>query len=172
MGLSRGTVRLENYNPKWKDMFCEEAANLKKIFGNLAIKIEHIGSTSIENIKSKPIIDIAVGLQKLNDFEQVKTHFEEAPYSVKQNSVEGEILVRKGPEENINYLIHVMEIYGERYKNAIIFRDYLREHKEILKKYEELKEKLAIQYANNRKMYTASKNDFIQMVLKIAKIDI
>jgi len=168
MGLKMGTVKLEEYNPKWKDMFDEEKTNLKEIFGDLAINIEHIGSTSIEGLSSKPIIDISVTLKSLNDFEKVKEYFEKEPYSVKEDSVIDEQLVRKGPKDNITHLIHIMEESSARYKNTILFRDYIRNHIEILREYEQLKKDLAEKYADNRPMYTASKNDFIQKILKLA----
>ena len=49
-----------------------------------------------------------------------------------------------------------------------MFRNYLRKHKETLKEYQELKNNLAEKYANDRKMYTASKDEFIQKVIKMA----
>jgi len=168
MGLKVGTVKLEKYNSKWKDMFDEEKENLKGLFGDLAISIEHIGSTSIEGLSSKPIIDIAVSVNKLSDFEKVKSYFEKEPYSVKEDSVSDEQLVRRGPKDNITHLIHIMEEESTRYKNTIIFRDYIRNHKEVLQEYEQLKKDLAEKYADNRPLYTASKNDFIQKVLKLA----
>lgn len=168
MGLKMGTVKLEKYNPKWKDMFNEEKANLKEIFGDLAIKIEHIGSTSVEGLSSKPIIDIAVSVNKLSDFKEVKEYFLKEPYSVKEDSVSDEQLVRRGPKDNITHLIHIMEESSDRYRNTILFRNYIRNHTEILQEYEQLKKDLAEKYADNRPMYTASKNDFIQKVLKLA----
>ena len=67
MGLKIGTVKLEKYNSKWQEMFESEKKILGEIFKGLEVKIEHIGSTSIEGIFAKPIIDIAIGLNKLCD---------------------------------------------------------------------------------------------------------
>ena len=170
MGLKMGTVRLENYNSSWKNEFEEEKKNLKEIFKDTAIAIEHIGSTSIDGISAKPIIDIAVGINKLDDFEKVKNEFiNNKNYSVREENTQGEILVRKGPSECITHLIHVMEYKSERYQNTIIFRDYLRKNVEDKKEYEILKKELAEKYKDDRKMYTASKNDFIQKILDKAK---
>ena len=168
MGLKVGTVKLEKYDSKWKEMFKEEKQELEKIFGPLAIKIEHIGSTSIEGLSSKPIIDIAIALVKLEDFKKIKHNFEKEPYSIKEDSVQDEILIRKGNEDNRTHFIHIMEIESKRYKDTIKFRDYMRTHSQAVKEYEELKEKLAKKYADNRKMYTNSKNEFIQSILKKA----
>ena len=81
MGLKVGTVTLEEYNSNWNKMFEEEKENLKKIFNDLAIEIEHIGSTSVEGLSAKPIIDIAIGVKDLNDFESIKDFFRE-PHSL------------------------------------------------------------------------------------------
>ena len=161
MGLKVGTVKIEKYNPNWELEFYKEKDILAKIFGDLAIEIEHIGSTAVKGLSAKPIIDIAIALNKLEDFEKVKEKFKKEPYSVKEDSDDGEILIRKGSEENRTHFIHVMEINSKRYKDTIIFRNYLRKHEEAMQEYENLKMKLARKYANDRKMYTNSKNEFI-----------
>jgi len=170
MGLKMGTVRIEEYNSNWQKEFEEEKKNLKEIFEDIAITIEHIGSTSIEGISAKPIIDIAVGIDKLNNFEKVRNYFiNSKEYSVREENPEGEILITKGTLECTTHLIHVMEYKSERYQNTIVFRDYLRKNLEERNKYESLKKELFKEYKNNRKMYTASKNDFIQRILQKAK---
>lgn len=169
MGLDKNKVRLEVHNPKWTKMFEIEAGELRRIFGSLAIDINHVGSTSIPDICAKPIIDIQVSLRSLADFEQVRHQFEQAPYSVKPDPVPDEQLVRKGEETNRLFLIHVVEKGSERYTNTLLFRDYLLSHPETAKAYEALKIELATKYANDRPSYTAAKSDFIQGVIKQAK---
>lgn len=169
MGLKVGTVYLEYYNENWKNMFEEEKNNLENIFKDIAIKVEHVGSTSIEGLSAKPIIDIMVVINKFEDFESVRRVFLEEPYSIKLDSDSDEILVRKGPEDNRTHFIHVVEDGSTRCVNTLLFRDYLRNHEDVKKEYEDLKIMLAEKYENNRKMYTASKNEFIQNVLKLAR---
>lgn len=169
MGLKKGTVKLEKYNPNWKTEFKKEKIILSDMFQDVALTIEHIGSTSVEGLSAKPIIDIAVGVKKLSDFEKVKEKFLRKPYTVKEESVPGEVLVRKGAWENITHFIHVMEVDSDRYKNAILFRDYLKENPKALKDYEELKTELAKKYADDRPSYTASKNDFINKIINLSK---
>lgn len=165
MGLKVGTVKLEKYNYNWVNEFNKEKENLSKIFRDIAIKIEHIGSTSIEGLSAKPIIDIAVAVNKLEDFEKVKSYFEKEPYSIKKDSDNDEILVRKGSEDNRTHFIHIMELSSKRYQDTIIFRNYLKDNINTLKEYEKLKKDLANKYSNNRKMYTTSKNKFIQKII-------
>lgn len=169
MGLKVGTVRLEDYNPEWKNSFELEKNVLSNIFKDIALSIEHVGSTSIEGLSAKPIIDMLVIIKTFSDFENVRYYFEKEPYSIKLDSPEDEILIRKGDETNRTHFIHVVELGSDRQINTLLFRDYLRENKDAVLEYERLKKELAIKYADDRKMYTTSKNDFIQGILKKAK---
>ena len=169
MGLKVGTVYLEKYNENWKNMFEEEKQNLKDIFKDICIRIEHVGSTSIEGLSAKPIIDIMVVINKFEDFEKVRESFLIEPYSIKEDSDVDEILIRRGPEENRTHFIHVVEDGSTRCINTMLFRDYLRKYEDVRKEYEELKIELAKKFENDRKMYTASKNEFIQNILEKAR---
>ncbi len=64
MGLINGKVYLENNYLLWKEMFNKEKELLSNIFNNGVI--EHVGSTAVEDLLAKPIIDIAIGLNELN----------------------------------------------------------------------------------------------------------
>ena len=57
-------VKLKKYNPKWNYLFEIEKEKLLIILGSTGIKIEHICSTSIPDICSKPVIDIMIGVEK------------------------------------------------------------------------------------------------------------
>jgi len=57
-------VKLEKYNPKWESFFEIEKEMLLNVLGSNGIKIEHIGSTSIKDICSKPVIDIMIGVKR------------------------------------------------------------------------------------------------------------
>ena len=66
LGVKRGTVKLEKYNPNWKAEFEKEKSFIKGIFQDTILDIQHIGSTSIPNLISKPLIDIAIKVEDLN----------------------------------------------------------------------------------------------------------
>ena len=71
MGLINGTVKLENEHLKWKEMFIYEKEVLKQLFGKLALEIEHVGSTAVEGLQAKPIVDIAVGINNFNSIKNI-----------------------------------------------------------------------------------------------------
>lgn len=171
IGLKKGFVKVEKYNPLWQEEFNKEKNNLKKVFDNVALSIEHIGSTSVVGLSAKPIIDIAIGVNSLGDIAKVKEEILKfSHYSIKENSPGGEILMRRGvpikPGEDkpsfVTHFIHIMEIDSKKYKETLAFRDYLRKDNETLKEYDNLKQNLAIKYQNERKDYTKAKDEFIK----------
>ena len=154
MGLKVGEVKLEKWTSKWREGFEDEKRNLQSIFGELALDIQHIGSTSVEGLDAKPIVDIAIGLNDLSDFEKVRQKFE---------SLVGEILVRKGTEENRTHFIHIMKQNSKEMCEVIKFRDILRTDPGVREQYSQLKRELAKKFPYDRKKYTASKSDFIKV---------
>lgn len=166
MGLKVGEVKLVKHNPRWHQMFAQELEELWDYFGDYAIRISHIGSTAIDGLEAKPIIDIVVALKDLDDFNYVSYKFTSNPeYSIKEDFDNDEILIRKGGERNRKFYIHVMDIDTKRYRDVIFFRDTLLHDEKIRNDYRDLKHILAKKYPHNRKQYTAHKADFIETTL-------
>lgn len=170
MGVKRGTVQLENYTSEWVKSFEKEKKLLNKVLKGKILSVEHVGSTSIPGLKSKPIIDICVGVKNLEDVLQFEPLLKPYGYHFRgHQGVMDRYFFAKGPEENRTHYVHFETIDSDSYSNHILFRDYLIRHPEYIKKYEELKESLAEQYPEERSKYTAGKADFIQSVIKLAK---
>lgn len=172
-------MKVERYNPQWQEEFDKEKESLKKIFGDVAKSIERVGSTSVEGLSAKPIIDIAIGVDALGDLDKANEEILKfSHYTIKKDNADGEILMRRGTpiklgEEKPDYVthfIHIMEIDGRKYKETLAYRDYLRANDAVRKEYEKLKQKLAIKYQNDRKSYTQAKDEFIKNIL--SKCDI
>ncbi len=165
MGLKVGEVKLEKWTSKWREGFEDEKRNLQSVFGELALDIQHIGSTSVEGLDAKPIVDIAIGLNDLSDFEKVRQKFESlVDYSVKvEDNNPGEILIRKGTEENRTHFIHIMKQNSKEMCEVIKFRNILRTDPGVREQYSQLKRELAKKFPYDRKKYTVSKSDFIKV---------
>ena len=164
MGLTNGTVKLENNYDTWKRMYEEEKDILNSIFNNNFV-IEHVGSTAVKGLSAKPIVDIAVGVNSLDELTRYIPILKER-YNIKNNTDYSEILLIKENNNETFFLIHVLCKNDIRYQNMLRFRDILISNPKILKEYEQLKQDLANKYINDRQQYTKSKNDFIESVLK------
>ena len=165
MGLINNTVYLENNYELWKNMFEEEKEKLIKIFNQDNFEIEHVGSTSIKGLSAKPIVDIAIGVNSFSDMDKYIDILKEI-YNIKINDIDNEMLLIKENDVETFFLIHVLPLTCERYINMIKFRDILINNPNTLKEYEKLKINLSKKYPNDRKMYTQTKRDFIEEILK------
>ena len=67
LGLRRGTVSVEAHNNEWEAVAAETIAELRSILPEVLIDAQHIGSTSIQGICAKPIIDIVIGVSDFNE---------------------------------------------------------------------------------------------------------
>jgi GrpB-like predicted nucleotidyltransferase (UPF0157 family) len=64
----------------------------------------------------------------------------------------------------------MFEVGNDHWKNHLLFRNYLRSHREVAEEYERLKTDLAIKYETDREAYTEGKGTFIEDVLKQASM--
>ena len=170
IGLKRGTVALKKHQDEWAVAFEEEKENLKKLVGDIALNIQHTGSTSIPNLSAKPIIDILMAVHSLSEVSKIRAALEGAGYEYRENGSDDiQVLFAKGPEERRTHYLHITTLGSSEWKNSLAFRDYLRTHPEEMERYEALKQKLAAQYPDNRAMYTAGKKDYFEEVFKKAQ---
>lgn len=171
LGLKRGGVFLEKYNVNWKINADETIRELLEILNNTAKDIKHVGSTAIPLIHAKPIIDIVVGVQNLEDILNKKEELEKQGFIYRGLERENEILFVLENKENkeITHHIHVVEFNKTLWNNYIIFKDYLIHNKKRALEYDNIKMKLAKEFSNDRKSYTKGKCEIINEILNEAK---
>lgn len=168
LGLNKHQVELRSYEKDWKEIFAETKELLVDALKEFTLSIEHIGSTAVENLDSKPIIDIAIGLSNMSDVPQVRSILEEQDFIFRGDTRDdGEYLFVKEIEQDVRtHHIHIVDKTAIQWKNYISFRDKLRSDKKVKKDYQELKRTLNKQFRNERVAYTEGKSDFIKRVLK------
>lgn len=169
LGLKRGTVRLANYQPEWEMLFNTEKRLLKRIIGKHVSDIEHIGSTSVPDLASKPIIDMIAAVNDLAVYKQLIEPFAALGYEFMPGRVfVDRVFFPKGPRENRTYHLNLVVKDSDQWQQTIAFRDYLRKNKIARIKYQAYKTELAAKYPNDRTSYTKAKEQFISQLLKDA----
>lgn len=170
MALKRGIVELKEYNEKWKSEYESEKKFLIEKLGDEIIEIHHIGSTSIPELKAKPVIDILVVIPSLDDIENIENILKDYDYSNRgPQGVPDRCFFAKGPEDARTHYIHFTEPGSDTYYNQIYFKRYLIDHPEYIDKYCSLKKDLAEKYVDERPKYTQGKNNFIKEIIELAK---
>jgi len=165
-------IEIQNYNPEWMTMYENEARKIKELMGDRILEIEHIGSTSIPELSSKPIIDIAVLVPSWEDADGLIETIETLGYvfdlGVHQAQSNPERhLFRKGNPTKFHLSI-AYQNKASFWERQILFRDYLKEHPEERGNYAKLKQELITKDPTGKDEYVAGKTDFVMGILKKA----
>ena len=125
------------------------------------IKINHIGSTAINQIWAKPIIDILVELPTSSDMEKIKEILLQNGYICMAEDKNRKSFNRGYTEEGFAEKVFHLHLRFEGDNDELYFRDYLNDHPSLAKQYEELKLSLWKKYEHDRDGYTHAKSDFV-----------
>lgn len=170
IGLKRGTVKLVEHNPEWKQNFAKEEKEIRRVLGQDCIDVQHVGSTAIPGILAKPIIDIVVVVPVLEKVKRRQAELKAIGYELKENDARIErLFFTKGSEEKRTHYLHVGEIGSGYTEDMILFKDYLCRYKNLAEDYVSLKKDLTRRYRDKRYDYTAGKESFIKSVIKLAR---
>ena len=170
IGLKKGYLEIMDYQDDYPEIYEKEKEELLKIYQDRIKYIDHVGSTSIKGIKSKPIIDILIQTDDLDDFKKyTESKVESEIYTVKKEpTMGGDYLIRKEEDGKVKAFIHVYKTADMRGITSIMFRDYLNNHEDERKRYENLKIDLYQKYKDDRHSYTYGKEDYIKGVINKA----
>jgi len=168
-------VEIENYNPLWEQEFHDLRKVIKAEVGQLILSVEHIGSTSINGLSAKPIIDIDIVIEDYSILRSIVQGLEKIGYyhqqdwSFKGREAFGRIntLVPWHSKNKywMEHHLYVCNRESEELARHLAFRNYLRNHSEAVIAYEQLKKELAMN-AVDRAAYSLGKTDFVNQILK------
>jgi GrpB-like predicted nucleotidyltransferase (UPF0157 family)/catechol 2,3-dioxygenase-like lactoylglutathione lyase family enzyme len=164
-------IELSPYNPEWKNIFEREKPKIESALAGLAVSVEHIGSTSVEGLGAKPVIDILVGIEDFNDANKSVPLMKSAGYNYVdkyEDIMPGRRYYTKN-KNMIKFHIHLVEYKGSFWRRHILFRDYLREFDNARNEYYNLKSGLAEKEWDDKNDYTDAKTNFIRMKEKEAE---
>jgi GrpB-like predicted nucleotidyltransferase (UPF0157 family) len=159
-------VEVVPHNPQWKFIFDTESQYIADALGENAITIHHIGSTAIETIYAKPIIDFLIEVKSINQVDDRNLEMESIGYEVMgEFGIEGRRFFHKDNQEGIRtHHIHTFEVNSAQITRHLGFRDYMLAHPEAAQEYSNLKQKLAAEYPNDIAGYQAGKAEFIKEI--------
>ena len=150
------------HDAHWKDNFNEIEKTLTGLLANQpVVRISHIGSTAIQGIWAKNIVDVMVEISQSADMRDMARILEQNGFII-MSSESKRISLNKGYSINgfADKVYHIHLRYAGD-NDELYFRDYLNEHPDVAQEYEALKLRLWKQYEHNRDAYTDAKTDFI-----------
>ncbi len=156
------------YDPEWPRLFSQLGSMLREALGATALRIDHIGSTSIAGLAAKPIMDIQISVIEFEPLDLYRLPLEKLGYVFRATNPElTKRYFREQPGTRRTH-IHVRRSGSWAEQFALLFRDYLRSHEEDAQAYANLKYDLAEMYQKDRQRYTESKTPFIWEIMRKA----
>ena len=176
------SMLIEKYTPNWIANFAILKAEIEIGLIGIEYQIEHVGSTSVPNLDSKPIIDIDIIHKNEQDFELIKSKLINIGYyhNGNQGIENREVFKRDGKSINgrldtITHHLYVCPINSKALERHILSRNFLRKNDWARLEYQEIKYKLAEKANQNKKLYAELKelnvNDFIDRIVEKEKTD-
>ena len=165
-------VAVLTYDEQWKQDFLMIKDELITALGQLAMRIDHVGSTSVKGLSAKPIIDIDVVIKDYTVLEEVVSALGAIGYRHEGNlGITGrEAFKYDGKEHLRKHHLYVCPEDSPELKRHIAFRDYLRTHPDAVREYSRIKEEGAKRYPYDIERYIEHKSPFIEKIY--AKIGI
>ncbi|MGC5774163.1 GrpB family protein [Paenibacillus pabuli] len=162
--------RIAAYNPAWRHLFLETAMPLREALGEKAVRIDHVGSTSIMGMDAKPIIDIQISVSNYEDLSNYKREIEAVGFVFREeNPDKTKRYFREVPGSRRTH-VHVRQTGSFSEQMNLLFRDYLREHPEDRTKYAEEKHRLMALYQDLRQKYVEGKGPMVWSILEKAHV--
>jgi GrpB-like predicted nucleotidyltransferase (UPF0157 family) len=156
------------YTPEWTEWFARVGTQLREQLEAVALRIDHIGSTSVPGLAAKPVLDLQISVADFEPSDAYRLPLEALGYVFRADNPERtKRYFREGAGQRRTH-IHVRRAGSHAEQFALLFRDYLRAHPEEARRYAELKYRLADQYRENREGYTEAKTPFIWEIIQHA----
>ena len=162
-------IVIVEWTPTWAHIFARHAHAIRHAMNDLAVRVDHIGSTAIQGMAAKPIIDIQVSVKDLQAQEtQLVDCMKRAGFVWhSENPDLTKRYFRERPGEDRLH-IHMRQHGSWNEQWALLFRDYMRTQDDEHAAYIALKRQLAAKYADDRASYVAGKSDHLWQIMKRA----
>ncbi len=156
------------HNPAWPHLFRTLANNLTPALTPIPHTIQHIGSTSVEGLYAKPIIDLTIILDNEHDLPRIPARLAALGYThLGDLNIKGREAFRH-KHDNPPHNLYAGHRDCPAIRNHIAFRDALRADPILVKRYSTLKRRLAAAHPDDIPTYTARKTEFIINTLTLA----
>lgn len=162
------SITLLEYDPVWPENFAREAKRIKAALGDRALRVEHVGSTSVPGLMAKPIIDVLLVVADSADEPSYVPALETAGYVLRIREPDWhQHRLFKGPDININ--LHVFTQGSEEIQRTLLLRDWLRTNKADRELYARTKRSLASKKWKHVQNYADAKSEVVEAILARAR---
>lgn len=158
------------YNSEWPARFQAEAARIRVALSDVAVRIEHVGSTAVPGLAAKDTIDIQISVPTMDRI-LYEVPLEQLGYTSvwDKATVEHHFFARPYTTRPRLFNVHVCPVGSEWERRHIAFRDYLRSNVSAAQRYAAFKKEIAPKFSDTLE-YAEGKEDFIREMERDAGI--
>ena len=156
------TIRIVDHDPEWPRLARAELDRVAAALGDAAVRLEHVGSTSVPGLGAKPIIDMQVSVVDIERHEDYVGPLEALGYLFAPDPAfpDYHYFARPHARPRTHHL-HVCEHGSHQELRHVAVRDYLCAHPDEAARYEALKRELVRRHPEDRLAYVAGKDGFM-----------
>lgn len=161
-------ILISNYDPRWPELFRQQVEKIQQALGPRALRIEHVGSTSVPELAAKPIIDIVLIVADSAEEKAYVPELESIGYTLRIREPDWHqhrMLKRQDPETNL----HVFSTGCPEVDRMLMFRDWLRTNSADRDLYARTKMSLAQQDWKYVQNYADAKTAVIEEITQRAR---
>jgi GrpB-like predicted nucleotidyltransferase (UPF0157 family) len=155
-----GRITIVEYDLAWPHRFEEERRRITRVLGTSALRIEHIGSTSVPSLAAKPIVDILVEVRQVEDEDAYRRRLEDSGYVLRVREPEHRMF--RTPAKDVH--VHLWSAPDE-IERHLTFRDWLRRNQADRQLYERTKRELAGRRWKDMNAYADAKSGVIAEIM-------
>lgn len=165
-------LRIVDYDPGWPAAAERELARVAAALGDLAVRLDHVGSTAVQGLAAKPIVDLQASVKALEPQAAYVGPLEAIGYLFVPFATAPEYhFFGKPPERPRTHHLHVCLTGSFEERRHLAVRDYLRAHPEEAARYEAVKRESARRHPGDRIAYMAGKEGFVKELERRALAD-
>ncbi|MEM9937193.1 MAG: GrpB family protein [Bacteroidota bacterium] len=168
--MTKRKIVVVPYDPEWENWFNHLGEYLKASLGEVALRIDHIGSTAVEGLSAKPIVDVQISVADLQQLEAFRIPLTGLGFVFRENNPDLTKRYFREKPGNRRTHIHVRQAGSYAEQEALLFRDYLRTHPVEASEYGQLKQLLAQEYQDHPHTYVEQKAPTIHAILMKARV--
>jgi GrpB-like predicted nucleotidyltransferase (UPF0157 family) len=155
-------IRIVDYDPEWPTRARREMRRIGHALGSVAARLEHVGSTAVPGLASKPIVDLQLSVAAIEPRDAYVGPLERLGYLfVPAPEAPDYHFFARPPERPRSHHLHVCEAGSEHEHRHLAVRDYLRAHGDEAASYEALKRDVAARHPADRLAYIEGKDEFV-----------
>jgi GrpB-like predicted nucleotidyltransferase (UPF0157 family) len=163
-------IRVVEYDPAWPAIAAAEIERIEAAVGEVAVRVDHVGSTAVPGLEAKPIVDLQLAVDRLEPGARYVRPLEGLGYLFAPDPESPDLRFFGLPAQRPRtHHLHVCAAGSDHELRHLALRDYLRAHPDEAAGYAALKRELVARHPRDRLAYIEGKDRYVAALERRAR---